>query len=82
MTEKKRFDWTGSMTRIEEIVRKLEQGGEGLDESIGLFEEGTALVKSCQKELEKAELRVKKLIDKGGDQVEEDLFGNLDGEEE
>jgi exodeoxyribonuclease VII small subunit len=70
------------MIRIEEIVRKLEQGGEGLDESIALFEEGTSLVKACQKELEKAELRVKKLIDKGGEKVEEDLFGELNGDEE
>ncbi len=82
MTAKKGFDWTKSMARIEEIVRKLEQGGEGLDESIALFEEGTTLVKSCRKELESAEVRVKKLIDKGGDRVEEDLFGERkDGEE-
>lgn len=82
MTAKKGFDWTSSMARIEEIVRKLEQGGEGLDDSIALFEEGTSLVKACQKELENAEVRVKKLIDKGGDRVEGDLFGARNGGDE
>ncbi len=81
MTGKKKFDWTKSMARIEEIVKKLEDGGGGLDESIALFEEGTVLVKSCRKELAGAEIRVKKLIDKG-DTVEEDLFGGTDDGEE
>ncbi len=81
MSAKEKFDWAKSMERIEEIVKKLEEGSGGLDESISLFEEGTKLVRSCQEELARAEVRVKKLID-GGDHVEEDLFGvPAEGEE-
>ena len=79
MTRKKsEFDWAKSMKRIEEIVRKLEEGGSGLDESIALFEEGTELVKACRGALDDAEVRVKKLIDRG-DEIKEDLFS--EGEE-
>ena len=37
-----------AMARLEEIVRALENGGEGLDRSLGLFEEGIGLVKFLQ----------------------------------
>ena len=36
-----------SMQRLEEIVRQLEQGNVPLEASLKLFQEGTALVKSC-----------------------------------
>jgi exodeoxyribonuclease VII small subunit len=44
--------------RLEETVRRLEEGGLTLDESITLYEEGMQLAKSCQTLLEQAELRV------------------------
>ena len=34
-----------SMERLEEIVRTLESGSEGLDSSLKLYEEGIALVR-------------------------------------
>ena len=55
-----------SLSRLEEIVRKMEQGNVPLEESLKLFEEGTALVKSCAKLLDEAELRVVRLM-KGAD---------------
>jgi exodeoxyribonuclease VII small subunit len=44
--------------RLEETVRRLEEGGLTLDESITLFEEGMRLARSCQTLLEQAELKV------------------------
>ena len=38
-----------SMERLETIVRQLEQGNAPLEESLKLFQEGTALVQSCAK---------------------------------
>lgn len=64
--EAKVFDWDSKMKRIEEIVKTLEAGGGGLDESIKLFEEGTRLVQESRKELDRAELRVSKLIEENG----------------
>lgn len=53
-----------AMARLEEIVRSLESGNAGLDDSLGLFEEGIALVKLCNSKLEGAEQKVK-LLAKG-----------------
>lgn len=63
-----------SMKRLEEIVQKMERGDVPLEEALRLFEEGTALVGSCGKLLDEAELKVVKLS-KGGDgaPVEEEL---------
>jgi exodeoxyribonuclease VII small subunit len=51
-----------NMTRLEQIVRSLERGDAPLEESLKLFEEGTALVRSCGKLLDEAELQVKKVM--------------------
>ena len=47
-----------SIKRLDEIVRKLGDGGLPLDESLELFKEGTALAADCKKTLENAKLQV------------------------
>ena len=47
-----------SMKRLDEIVKRLEQGDAPLEESLALFEEGTGLVKRCNTMLEEAALKV------------------------
>jgi exodeoxyribonuclease VII small subunit len=69
--KEERLDWEKSVSRLEEIVRALEGGSVGLDESLRLFEEGTAIVRVLEKTLEGAELRVRKLIDREGAAAEE-----------
>ncbi len=44
-----------SLARLEEIVKLLEKGDAPLSESLGLFEEGTGLIRSCGTLLEQAE---------------------------
>jgi len=69
MAEKKSFEQ--SMARLEEIVKNLEDGKCSLEESLGLFEEGTSIIKECSKLLDNAEQKVVKL-QKGpdGDPIE------------
>lgn len=55
-----------NMARLEEIVSQLEKGEAALGDSLKLFEEGTKLVNTCRKELDKAEQQVVKLM-KGTD---------------
>ena len=50
-----------SMDRLETIGRQLEQGNAPLEESLKLFQEGTALVQSCAKLLDSAEQEIVKL---------------------
>lgn len=47
--------------RLDEVVHEMEAGSSSLDRAIGLYEEGMRLSKYCEKMLENAELRVKKL---------------------
>lgn len=55
-----------SLLRLEEIVKQLEQGKVSLEESLRLFEEGTALAAACNKQLDTAERKVVRLM-KGAD---------------
>ena len=55
-----------NMRRLEEIVAGLEKGETPLSDSLALFEEGTALVAACRRELDRAEQQVVKLM-KGED---------------
>ena len=60
MSEQK-MSFEENMKRLEQIVRSLERGDVALEESLKLFQEGTALVESCGKLLDEAELQVKKI---------------------
>ena len=50
-----------ALKRIDEIVKHLERGDAALEQSLALFEEGTALIRSCGKMLDEAEPKVVKL---------------------
>ena len=60
MSEKITFE--SSITRLEEVVRLLERGDAPLDKALALFEEGTALIKTCSKMLDDAEQKVTLLV--------------------
>ena len=76
MADKKERTFEEAMARLEEIVRALDGGTAGLDDSLGLFEEGIALVKLCNTKLEGAEQKVKLLVKgDGGSFTETDFSG-------
>lgn len=62
----KKLSFEDSMARLEEIVRKMEQGDTPLAESVALFEEGTKLAASLHKLLDEAEQKVTVLREKAG----------------
>ena len=67
-----------SMARLEQIVRAMERGDVALEESLKLFQEGTELVRSCQKLLDEAQLQVKMIMTAAdGSPVEEDFQDEL-----
>tara|TARA_B100000965_G_C19281352_1_gene621700 strand:+ start:457 stop:681 length:225 start_codon:yes stop_codon:yes gene_type:complete len=61
----KKIDFESSLKDLELIVEKLEDENINLEDSVKSFEEGISLVKECQKQLEEAELKIKKLLDDG-----------------
>ena len=63
-----------SMARLEAIVRAMERGDVALEESLKLFQEGTELVRNCQKLLDEAQLQVKMIMTApDGSPIEEDF---------
>mgnify|MGYP002731986331 CR=1 FL=1 len=67
-----------SMARLEQIVRAMERGDVALEESLKLFQEGTELVRNCQKLLDDAKLQVKMIMTApDGSPVEEDFRDEL-----
>ncbi len=70
----KEMTFEAAMARLEEIVRSLESGNAPLDVSLGLFEEGVALVKLCNNRLDTAEQKVKLLVrGENGEMTETDM---------
>lgn len=51
-----------ALTRLEEIVNRLERGDITLDESLTVFKEGSTLVKQCLARLSQAEATVMELM--------------------
>ena len=62
-----------ALQRLEDLVSQLERGGKNLDETLAMFEEGTALLKRCQKELGEVEGRLAELrLDDAEDLVKDE----------
>ena len=54
----KNATFEANMQRLEQIVRAMERGDVALEESLKLFQEGTELVRNCQKLLDEAQLQL------------------------
>ena len=54
-----------NLKRLEGLVAKMESGALNLDEMIKAFEEGRALVATCQKDLESIRQRIEKVTKSG-----------------
>ena len=59
--KKAELSFEQSLSRLDEIVKHLETGDLPLNDSLALYEEGTALIRSCSKMLDDAEQKVVKL---------------------
>lgn len=69
------MDFEKKLTRLEEIVAKMEAGDLPLEDSLKFFEEGVKLSQDCNKQLAQAEQKVKVLlsIDGNGNANTEDF---------
>lgn len=57
-TQLNNMTYETAVKRLEEIVSTLERNEVSLDESMKLFEEGTALTALCSKKLEEAQQKI------------------------
>lgn len=63
MAEEKEMTFEAALTRLEELVRKMEAGEETLDGTLSAFEEGVTLVRFCTEKLDAAEQKIKTLTE-------------------
>ena len=70
------LDFEGSMIELEDLVERMEEGDQSLEDSLKDFERGIALTRSCQKSLQETEQKIQQLIEKNG----QDELVNFDEE--
>ncbi|MEG0249939.1 MAG: exodeoxyribonuclease VII small subunit [Peptostreptococcus sp.] len=68
----KDLSYEEAMSRMEEILKKLETGNNKLDDSLALYEEGIKLYRYCNEVLDKAELKVSKFNNQN-EEIEVDI---------
>lgn len=61
-----KFNFENSLSKLNQIVEKMESGGLTLEESLKYFEQGIALTRQCQQALKDAEQKVQILLEKNG----------------
>lgn len=72
--DKTKVSYDLTFKELEKIVDKMSDGDIPLEEGLKLFEEGMELINNCKETLNKAELKVKKLIsDADNNIITEDL---------
>jgi len=55
------------LKKLEDIVKKLEEGDLSLDDSVKLYEEGMDISKICLKKLDNTKQKIEELVIKGED---------------
>lgn len=60
-----RMKFEDSLRKLEGLVAKMESGELNLDDMIKAFEEGRALVATCQKDLDSIRQRIEKVTKAG-----------------
>ena len=56
-------DFEKSLTKLNQLIEKMENGNLPLEEALKCFEEGVTLIKTCQKILSDTEQKVQKMIE-------------------
>ncbi len=56
------LSFEAALAELEDIVGKLESGRAPLEDSLRLYERGSALKAHCEKRLKEAQLRVEKIV--------------------
>jgi len=64
--KKTSFDFESSLSELETLVERMEQGDLSLEESLRQFEQGIKLTRGCQAALQEAEQKVQILLEKNG----------------
>jgi exodeoxyribonuclease VII small subunit len=75
-------DFEQSLTELEALVAKLEQGDVPLEDALKTFERGVTLTRQCQSALRAAQQKVEILLARDGDEVVEPFADAEDDDDE
>ena len=77
-------DFEQSLSELEALVTRLEQGDVPLEEALKTFERGVALTRQCQSALRTAQQKVEVLLSRNGEETVEPFLdaGDEDDEED
>ncbi len=64
------LSFDAALAEFQRVVAELEQGGQPLEDALVLYERGVALNARLERLLADAELRIKRLVERAGGQVE------------
>ena len=68
------------LQQLETLIKQLENGDLSLDQALAAYEQGVALIRACQQQLEQAEQRIQLLVYDGNG--EETLIPFTDPEDD
>ena len=71
-------DFEQSLSELEALVQKLEQGDVPLEDALKTFERGVALTRQCQTALRTAQQKVEVLLSKNGEETVESFEDDED----
>ena len=74
-------DFEKSLSELEALVQKLEQGDVPLEDALKTFERGVALTRSCQMALRTAQQKVEILLSKDGQESVESFADEGDADD-
>lgn len=69
-TPVEQLDYEKARDELAEVVRALEVGGLGLDESVALWERGESLARRCEQQLAGARERVEQVLAETADETD------------
>jgi exodeoxyribonuclease VII small subunit len=76
------LSYEAAVAELESIIRQLENGQTGLEESLKLYRSGTVLAKICEDKLAAAEKQIMILTQSGaGEMAEKDFTAEDDSEQ-
>jgi exodeoxyribonuclease VII small subunit len=81
-TMNKSPDFEQSLSELEALVQKLEEGDVPLEEALKTFERGVALTRQCQTALRSAQQKVEVLLTQSGKNGEETVAPFEDDEDD
>jgi len=74
-------DFEQSLTELEALVAKLEQGDVPLEDALKTFERGVALTRQCQAALRTAQQKVEVLLARNGEEIVEEFADDEDDDD-